>query len=99
MEFNFLDNNDNDKSELEIINKIRDELKKEFELNIDDYDERDIEKMLNDDWQVIRYLNYKNNDVGQTIEGIKKTLQWRKCFCINDYRGEQFPEEFYKVGG
>lgn len=68
------------------------------EQNPDKVNERDRHKLATDDWYLKRYLLARNRRVNETMEMLKKTMEWRNEFGIHISEDAMFPLEFYKIG-
>lgn len=63
------------------------------------YSQRDIERLQHDDWFVARYLLRQKLDTELAFQMMRKAMRFRHeslCTCI---RPEDFPAEFYLLGG
>lgn len=68
------------------------------EQNPDKVNDRDKNKLANDDWYLKRYLLARNRKVNDTLDMLKKTMEWRNEFGIHISEDAMFPLEFYKIG-
>lgn len=78
------------------------EVRKRFieyaERNPDKVNERDKIKLATDDWYLKRYLLARNRKVKDTLDMLRKTMEWRNEFGIHISEDAMFPLEFYKIG-
>lgn len=78
------------------------EVRKRFieyaERNPDKVNERDKIKLATDEWYLKRYLLARNRKVEDTMDMLKKTMDWRNEFGIHISEDAMFPLEFYKIG-
>lgn len=78
------------------------EVRKRFidyaENNPDKVNERDKIKLSTDDWYLKRYLLARNRKVNDTLNMLRKTMEWRNEFGIHISEDAMFPLEFYKIG-
>jgi len=78
------------------------EVRKRFleyaEQNPDKVNERDKIKLATDDWYLKRYLLARNRRVNDTMDMLRKTMEWRNEFGIHISEDAMFPQEFYKIG-
>lgn len=78
------------------------EVRKRFleyaEANPDKVNDRDKQKLATDDWYLKRYLLARNRNVKDTLEMLRKTMDWRNDFGIHMSEDAMFPLEFYKIG-
>lgn len=79
--------------------QLRELFKQEYEQNPEVYDERDLERFMDqqDDWHARRWIIYQR-EVGPAFELLKDTMRWRKELNLNDLSYEDFPREFYECG-
>lgn len=79
------------------------EVRKRFleyaEQNPDKVNERDKIKLATDDWYLKRYLLARNRRVNDTMDMLRKTMEWRNEFGVHISEDAMFPMEFYKIGG
>jgi hypothetical protein len=66
--------------------------------NPDKVNERDLHKLSTDDWYLKRYLLARNRRVSDTMDMLRKTMEWRNEFGIHISEDAMFPMEFYKIG-
>lgn len=78
------------------------EVRKRFleyaELNPEKVNDRDKHKLATDDWYLKRYLLARNRRVNDTLDMLRKTMEWRNEFGIHISEDAMFPLEFYKIG-
>lgn len=83
----------------ELIAKVRAICKLEFEKNPDLYDPSDVERFLNSDWTVTRFLLRKKEDPEAAAQMIIGCGRWRHKLGMPRWKDEDFPTEFYNIGG
>lgn len=66
--------------------------------NPDKVNDRDKNKLATDDWYLKRYLLARNRNVKDTLQMLRKTMEWRNEFGIHISEDAMFPQEFYKIG-
>ncbi|XP_054169302.1 uncharacterized protein LOC128966478 [Oppia nitens] len=85
-------------SELNEINNIRKKLKNEYELNTEDYYAMDVERALNDNWQIQRFrLAIDDNDESKAYKMLISALKWRKTYGLLDRNDDYYPKELYEI--
>ncbi|XP_054158338.1 motile sperm domain-containing protein 2-like [Oppia nitens] len=62
-----------------------------------DYHSSDLKRVLTDDWTVERYLLTTQTE-DEAIDGLIRSMRWRKSYGINDFNDQQFPREFWLIG-
>lgn len=83
----------------ETIAKVRTIVKAEFEKNPDQFDESDIERFMSSDWTVTRFLLRKKDNVEDAAQMIINCAKWRNKLGMPRWKDEDFPKEFYNIGG
>lgn len=83
----------------EMIEKVRALCKVEFEKNPDNFDSNDIERFMKSDWTVTRFLLRKKENVDEAAKMIVDCAKWRHRLGMPKWKDEDFPKEFYNVGG
>ena len=83
------------KKELE---EVRSRFRKEVENDPDSFDEPDIEKVMNEEWTVKRFVGYKNNNINEATTALVNSMKWRKSFGVSSIKATDFPAEFFWVG-
>lgn len=89
--------NSNSKSAQALI-EVRKRFLEYCEQNPDKVNERDKQKLATDDWYLKRYLLARNRRVSDTLDMLRKTMEWRNEFGIHISEDAMFPLEFYKIG-
>lgn len=82
----------------EKISQVRKFVLEDFDLNPNEYDSSDIERLRNDDWFVERFIR-KRKTVKDSQEMLKNCLKFRNELGTPRTKDSDFPEEFYKIGG
>lgn len=83
----------------EIIAKVRAILKPEFEKNPDDFDPNDVEKFMNSDWTVTRFLLRKKDNAEDAAAMMLSCARWRHRLGMPRWKDKDFPKEFFNLGG
>lgn len=63
------------------------------------FSQKDYDKCKNDDWHLSRFLLRQNLDVDAAFNMLKKAMRFKHENLCNFIRSEDFPTEFYQVGG
>lgn len=63
------------------------------------YSQVDVDKCRDDDWHLSRYLIRQKLDLDQAHTMLKRAMRFRNESLNNSLRPEDFPEEFYRLGG
>lgn len=96
---NISNNNSNSNSKsAQALVEVRKRFLEYAEQNPDKVNERDKNKLATDDWYLKRYLLARNRNVKDTLEMLRKTMEWRNEFGIHISEDAMFPLEFYKIG-
>ena len=66
---------------------------------MDDFDEKDIENIMNNDNFVRKYFEYNNENLVESFKMMTNALMWRKTFGVNQLNEWSFPRECYLMGG
>lgn len=89
-------------SDAEELKQIRDEIQSRHKKAVDEgnsiYDQVDIDKMMENDFAVRRFLVSVSGSVPKAIEKIDKCFRWRKEFKVNTTTEADLPIEFVKAG-
>jgi len=64
---------------------------------IDEVDDRDVERLKNEDIYVRFFLQW-NKEMADAVKMVVKALKWRKEFGINDFTVQSLGEEQFKKG-
>lgn len=83
----------------EVIAKVRAILKEEFESKPEDFDPSDIERFMGSDWTVTRFLLRKKDNVEEAAKMMIGCARWRHKLGMPRWKDEDFPKEFYNLGG
>lgn len=83
----------------EVIAKVRAILKTEVDKNPDQFDESDIERFMNSDWTVTRFLMRKKDNIEDAAQMLISCAKWRHRLGMPRWKDEDFPREFYNLGG
>ena len=63
------------------------------------YNEDDVQRIRTNDWYVKRFLLARRRNVDEAFKMIRDTMRWRQEFGLPTMKDQDFPLEFYKVGG
>jgi hypothetical protein len=88
----------NDPDRVKLINSIRQQVRSEIESNPDLYDLDDVQKVLTNDFYIVRFLRWTRGDPKRSLSMILKTFQWRKSSGLIYRTAADFPAEFYAAG-
>uniref|UniRef100_A0A3P9MG47 Motile sperm domain containing 2 n=1 Tax=Oryzias latipes TaxID=8090 RepID=A0A3P9MG47_ORYLA len=81
------------------IEETRQRFKKELlQESTEKYDQRDVERLLNDDALVEGYLEWRQQVVDDALKMIDDSLQWRKEFGVNDLSESTIPRWMFETG-
>src|SRR6266487_1222975 len=81
------------------IKLIREQFAKEYVNNKDNYDEEDLLRVMNSEWQVKRFLLHVKQDPKKAYEALKTTMRWRKTMCLSHSKDTDFADIIYRIGG
>lgn len=84
-----------------LTNELRQRILKECQLNVGLYAQRDVDKCKDhkDTWFVERFLLRQKLDIDKAFEMLKRTMRYKNESLAASIRREDFPAEFYLVGG
>lgn len=83
----------------ETIEKVRAICRVEFDKNPQEFDPDDVERFLNSDWTVTRFLLRKKDNVDEAAKMIISCGKWRHKLGMPRWKDTDFPREFYNIGG
>ena len=83
----------------EAIAKVRELLQVEFDKDPDSFDPSDIERFQNSDWTVTRFLMRKKDNIEEAAKMMIGCARWRHKLGMPRWKDEDFPVEFYNIGG
>jgi len=83
----------------ETIAKVRELCQKEFDKDPQAFDPTDVERFMNSDWTVTRFLLRKKDDPVEAAKMIVACARWRHRLGMPRWKDEDFPKEFYNLGG
>lgn len=83
----------------EAIAGVRAILTKEVEAHPEDFDATDIERFMSSDWTVTRFLLRKKDNVEEAAKMMIGCGRWRHKLGMPRWKNEDFPKEFYNLGG
>jgi len=83
----------------EVIAKVRSICMAEFEKHPNDFDPSDVERFLSSDWTVTRFLLRKKDNIEDAAQMMINCARWRHKLGMPRWKDEDFPTEFYNIGG
>lgn len=83
----------------EVIAKVREILKEEYDKNPQDFDAEDVDRFMKSDWTVTRFLLRKKDDIDEAAKMMISCGRWRHKLGMPRWKDEDFPKEFYNLGG
>lgn len=82
-----------------LVSELRSKILEECQANEGIYSQKDIIKCKQDDWYLSRFLLRQKLDVNLAFVMLKKAMRFNHESLTNSIRKEDFPAEFYKLGG
>lgn len=82
-----------------LVSELRHRILNECQQNEGMYSQADIEKCKRDDWFISRFLLRQKLDVEAALVMLKKAMRFNNESLTSAIRREDFPAEFYKLGG
>lgn len=82
-----------------LVTRLREQVLEDYEQNPGIYSQTDIEQLKADDWMVARYILRHKCDLTLAFDQIRRSLRLKHESLCNSIRREDFPAEFYKLGG
>lgn len=83
----------------DVIAKVRSIVQEELEKNPQDFDKQDVERFMNSDWTVTRFLLRKKDNINDAAQMMIGCAKWRHKLGMPRWKDEDFPREFYNLGG
>lgn len=83
----------------EVIAKVRSIYKDEVDKNPDQFDQGDVERFMNSDWTITRFLMRKKDNPEEAAQMLIECGKWRHKLGMPQWKDEDFPKEFYNLGG
>jgi len=83
--------------EKQAIIEMRDGFQTEFNTNPDLYYRKDMELVMNNDWNVHRFLLAADGDTGAGLTRLTNAMKWRKHWAVWEMCEQDFPKEFYQM--
>lgn len=65
----------------------------------DAYYKEDVQKVIESDWYVKRFLLARGRNVDEAFKMIRDAMRWRNEYGFALMKDSDFPYEFYKIGG
>lgn len=81
-----------------LISELRARFLSQSTTNQDQYDEKDIDNIRNNDVILRRFLQAKNANVDEALKMMITAMKWRKTLGVNNLNEETFPREYYQMG-
>lgn len=82
-----------------LVLKLRELILEHSDQNPGLYSQHDLNKCKNDDWFLSRYLLRQQLDINNSLLMLKKSMRYRNESLLTSIKKEDFPREFYRVGG
>lgn len=82
-----------------LVHALRDKIVEECSANPGTYSYADLEKCKSDDWFLSRFLLRQKLDVNLAFDMLKRAMRFRHESLSNSIRRQDFPAEFYQIGG
>lgn len=82
-----------------LVKELREKIVKHHEENPGLCAQTDIERCKTDDWHLARFLLRHKLDLEAALDMLKRQLRFKNESLYNTIRPEDFPAEFYQVGG
>ncbi|XP_076368698.1 motile sperm domain-containing protein 2-like [Tachypleus tridentatus] len=91
---------DNTSINMELVKKVRKRILEELDLPDwkGNYDQRDIERLMQDSWYCARFIKHQKNDIENSLNMIRDALKWRKEMEINDLGEHNLYKEYFSLG-
>lgn len=83
----------------EVIAKVREIISAAVEKNPDQFDSHDVERYMKSDWTVTRFLLRKKDNIEDAAHMMISCGKWRHKLGIPRWKDQDFPREFYNIGG
>lgn len=82
-----------------LVTELRFKILNECHTNEGVYSQKDVEKCERDDWYLSRFLLRQKLDVDQAFDMLKRAMRFNNESLTNSLRREDFPAEFFLLGG
>lgn len=83
----------------EVIAKVRAIIQAEVDKDPNQFDPNDIERFMKSDWTVTRFLLRKKDNIEDAGQMMISCARWRHKLGMPRWKDEDFPKEFYNLGG
>jgi len=83
--------------EYEAIAQIRSAFEAEFKCNPDLYHKSDVDRVLENDWTVHRFLLAGDGTASAGLTRLINAMKWRKEWAIHEMSETDFPKQFYQM--
>lgn len=83
----------------EVIAKVRSIIQAEVDKDSSQFDPNDIERFMKSDWTVTRFLLRKKDNIEDAGQMMISCARWRHKLGMPRWKDEDFPREFYNLGG
>lgn len=81
------------------IARVRELCRAQFDKEPSAFDAHDVERFMNSDWTVTRFLLRKKDDPEEAADMMVSCARWRHKLGMPRWKDEDFPREFYNLGG
>lgn len=82
----------------ELINRVRNKFVQHYETHKDDFEEKDLMMIKEDDWNVYRFVNYHNGNEDKAYDQLAKSFEWRKKMALRSTEANFFPDLIWRLG-
>ncbi|XP_076342387.1 motile sperm domain-containing protein 2-like isoform X2 [Tachypleus tridentatus] len=83
---------------LQLVTEVRRRIFEEQKGWKDNYDQRDVDRLKQDNWYCARFIKHQKEDIEDSLNMIRDTLKWRKEMGINDLGKENLLAEPFIAG-
>lgn len=82
-----------------LVQELKTLMLKDIEANPGIYSQEDIDKCRHDEWHIARFLLRNKLQVPDALDMMRKAMRFNHESLANQLRPEDFPAEFYQLGG
>ncbi|RWS22667.1 Motile sperm domain-containing protein 2-like protein [Leptotrombidium deliense] len=82
-----------------LVKNVREMFMEEYERDKNQFFDEDVEKIMNDDWFVKRFLIARGRNVKNTSKMLIAAMRWRKNEDVRNTTMNMFPAAFHQIGG
>ncbi|XP_022242913.1 motile sperm domain-containing protein 2-like [Limulus polyphemus] len=85
---------------MELVTEVRKRVLEQLDLPDwkDNYDQRDIERLMQDNWYCARFIKHQRDDIENSLNMIREALKWRKEMEIHDLGEHNLYAEYFSLG-